>query len=224
MLLAAVAALEVAVVLHNADDGLAHHLSHADSLGDDQGDQVLGRGDHHDAVHGDGLVDGQGHVAGSGGHVDEQVVQLAPQDVGPELLDHAADQAAAPDNGIAGVFQQQVQGHDLDAFQGQLGQDVLAVTHSTGVQAESLGDGGTGDVGVHDAHLVALLCHGNCQVGGDRGLADAALTGHDGVNVLDGGVLVQGCNEVLLFHVGAAGAASAAVMGTCFRHIEYFLS
>ncbi len=32
-----------------------------------RGDQVLGRGDHHDPVHGDGLEDGQGHIARSGG-------------------------------------------------------------------------------------------------------------------------------------------------------------
>ncbi len=57
-------------------------------------------GHHHDAVHGDGLEHREGHVAGSGGHVDEQVVQLAPTHVGPELLDHAGQEAAPPDHGV----------------------------------------------------------------------------------------------------------------------------
>ena len=196
-----------------------HHLSHTNGLGHDEGHQVLGRGHDHDAVHGDGLEHGQGHVAGSGGHVNEQVVQLAPAHVAPELLDHAAEQAAAPDDGVALVLQQEVQGDDFDAAGGELREDALAVAHGAGVQAEGGGDGGAGDVGVHDADLVALLGHGGGQAGGGGALAHAALTGHDGVDVLDGRVLVQGRDEVFcLGVVVAACAARAAIMGTFFRH------
>ena len=218
MLLPAVGALEITVILHHAQDGLVHHLGHADRLGDDEGDQVLGRGDHHDPVHGDGLEDGQGHIARSGGHVNEQIVQLAPAHVGPELFDHAAQQAAPPDHRVSLVLQQQVQGDDLDAPGGEFGEDALPVPHGAGVQAEGGGDGGAGDVGVHDAHFITPLGHGGGQGGGGGALAHAALAGHDGVDVLDGRVLVQRCNEVFGVHVLTAGAAGAAVMGTFFRH------
>ena len=218
MLLPAVGALEVAVVLHHSQDGLAHHVGHAHGLGDDEGHQVLGGGHHHDAVHGDGLEHREGHVAGSGGHVDEQVVQLAPTHVGPELLDHAGQEAAPPDHGVPLVLQQEVQGDHFNPPGGDFGEDALPVPHGPLGEAEGGGDGGAGDVGVHDAHLVAPLGHGGGQGGGGGALADAALAGHDGIDVLDGGILVQGCDEVLGIHVVAAGPAGAAVMGTFFRH------
>ena len=40
------------------------------------------------------------------GYVDEHDVYVAPHDVRPELFDRAADDGAAPDNGIGVVFQQ----------------------------------------------------------------------------------------------------------------------
>ena len=51
----------------------------------DHGNQVLGGGDHDHPVHGEGLEDGEGHVAGAGGHVHEHIVHVAPDDLLPEL-------------------------------------------------------------------------------------------------------------------------------------------
>ena len=63
-----------------------------------------------------GLEHRQRHVAGSGRHIHEQIVHLAPDHVGPELLDGAGDDRAAPDDrGRSRSRSEQVQAHDLDA-------------------------------------------------------------------------------------------------------------
>ena len=88
----------------------------------------------------DGLKDAQRHVAGARRHIDEEVVDI-PEDVGPELGDHAADDGAAPDDGICLMLQQQVHGHQLDAGGGGHGHDGVALRHGAAVDAEGLGDG-----------------------------------------------------------------------------------
>ena len=63
-----------------AQNGDVHHLGHLDGLGDNHAHQILGGGDHHDAVHRQGLEHRQGHIAGSGGHIHKQVVHVAPDE------------------------------------------------------------------------------------------------------------------------------------------------
>ena len=48
------------------------------------------------------------------------------------------------------------------------------------MEAEGLRDGRTGDVGVHDGGLLAVFGSGAGQKRSDEGLADAALTGRNG--------------------------------------------
>ena len=115
VLLAAVGAAEVAVVLHQAQNGDVHHLGHLDGLGDNHAHQILGGGDDDDAVHREGLEHRQGHVAGSGGHIPKEIAHLAPDDVGPELLDRAGDDRAAPDDRVGLVLGEEVETHDLNA-------------------------------------------------------------------------------------------------------------
>ena len=67
MLLAAVGALEVAVVLHQTQDGDVHELSHLDRLGDDHAHQVLA------VIDGDKATFGTPVVAGA--KVDASVVK-----------------------------------------------------------------------------------------------------------------------------------------------------
>lgn len=62
------------------------------------------------------------------------------------------------------------------------------------MDAEGLGDGGTGDVGIQNADLMAPAAHGDRQLAGDHGLSDAALAGHDAEHLTDVGfgmVLLQ---------------------------------
>lgn len=103
-LFAAVGAEEVAHVFDDAYDGDGHHFGHLDGLFDDHADKLLGGGDDDDAVKRERLEDAQGDVAGAGGHIDEEIVYV-PDDVGPELGHDAADDRAAPDDGVGFVIQ-----------------------------------------------------------------------------------------------------------------------
>ena len=218
VLLAAVRALEVAVVLHQAQHGNVHHLGHLDGLGDDHAHQILGRGDHDDPVHREGLEHSQGHVTGSGRHIHEEIVQLAPDDIGPELLDSAGNDRAAPDDGVGLILGEEVEAHHLHPALGGLGVDAQLAARGPGVDAESLGDGGAGDVGVQDADLLAQAGHGAGQRGGHQALADAALSADHGDDLLDVGELMGRDLEALgAGALRAALAAGGAVVGA-FRH------
>ena len=113
------------------------------------------------------------------------------------------------------IGQQQVGAHDLDAGPGGHGEQPGLAAHGLAVDAEGLGDGGAGDVGVQDAHLMAPAAHGDRQLAGDHGLAHAALAGHDAVHLADVGVRVVLLQKGLgLLPFAAALAAGGAVMGT----------
>ena len=216
-LLPAVRAGDIAHVLHQAHDGDLHHLRHLDGLLHHHAHQLLGGGHDDDAVQGNGLEHAEGHVAGSRRHIHEQIVAV-PQHVGPELLDHAGDDRAPPDDRVRLVGQQQVGAHHLDAGLGDHGIQARLAAHGLAVDTEGLGDGGTGDVGIQNADLMAPAAHGDRQLAGDHGLADAALAGHDAEHLADVGfgmvLLQQGLG---LLPLAAALAAGGAVMGA-FAH------
>ena len=56
------------------------------------------------------------------------------------------------------------------------------------MDAEGLGDGGAGDISVQNTDLIAPAAHGNSQLAGDHGLAYAALTGYDTIDLAHMGV------------------------------------
>ena len=86
------------------------------------------------------------------------------------------------------------------------------------MDAEGLGDGGTGDVGVQHAYGIATAAHGDGQLAGDHGLTHAALAGHDAVDLAHPGVGIMLLQQGLgLLPLPAALAAGGAVMGT-FAH------
>lgn len=83
---AAVRTYEVAVVLYDTEHRNAHHLCHLVGFHDDHAHQILrGRYDHY-AVYRKRLENGQRNITGSWRHIDEEIVQVAPDDVGPELF------------------------------------------------------------------------------------------------------------------------------------------
>ena len=195
-----------------------HHLGHAYGLGHDHGDKLLRRGDDHDAVHRQGLEDRQGHVARSGRHVDEQIVDIFPHDVRPELLDGAGDDRAAPDDGVGLVREQEVDGHDLDAGAGAVGiQEVLAA-HGAAVDAEGLRDGRAGDVGIEHGRLMAAALHLAGEQARHEALADAALAGHDGDDLADLGLWIGLRLQALRLALRTGFAAARAIASAGFTH------
>ena len=192
-----------------------HHLGHLHRLGDDHAHQVLGRGDHHNAVNGEGLEHGEGHVAGSRGHVHKHIVYISPDHVAPELLDGTGDDGAPPDHRVGLVLGEQVEAHDADAGLGLGGIDAQLAALGPGVDAEGGGDGGAGDVGVQHGHLLAHAAHGHRQGGGHQALAHAALAADHGDDLSDVGQAVGGDVEVLgRSTLPAALTAGGAVVGT----------
>ena len=215
-LLPAVGTGDIAHVLHQAHNGDVHHLGHFHGLLHHHAHQLLGAGHDDDAVHRQGLEHVQGYVAGSGRHIHEHIVHVLPQHVPPELLHHAADDGAAPDDGVSLVLQQQIYAHQLDAGAGDDGEDGILGGRGPAMDTEGLGDGGTGDVGVQHRHIVAPALHGDGQLAGDHGLADAALAGHHAVNLADPAALPQGLDleGAAPLALGAAFTAAAAIVGT----------
>ena len=214
---AAVGTDEIAHVLHKADDGDRHLLRHLHGLLHHHADKLLRGGDDHDAGERDGLKDAQRHVAGARRHIDEEVVDV-PENVGPELGDHAADDGAAPDDGIGLIVEQKVDGHDLDAGRADAGQEGVFRADGLLVHPERLRDGGAGDVGVQNADAIALAAQADGELARDHRLADAALAGHDAEHLADVrigvGLFQKGLGTGALT---AAFAAGRAVVGA-FTH------
>ena len=191
-----------------------HHLGHLDGLADDHADQFLRAGHDDDAVHRQRLEDGQRHIAGSRGHIDEEKVNV-PHNLLPELLDSARNDGAAPDNGGLGVIEQKVDAHNFHAGAAANRIDAGAVAGGGTLDAEQAGDGRTGDVSVQHTGLEAEAAHRDGQHRAGHAFADAALAGNDADHFLDTAALVR--RLMLRCAVVTAGTAAAAIVGT-FAH------
>ncbi len=123
------------------------------------------------------LRDRDGDVAGAGRQVHQQDVEVAPVDVGEELLQRAVQHRPAPhDRGV--VLGEHADRDDLHAVRGRrhdhrldLGRLVLDAEHARHREAV--------DVGVDDPDVQAAGGHRGGQVDRDGALADAALAGRD---------------------------------------------
>ena len=210
---AAVGTEQVAHVLHHAHNGHIHHLRHLHRLLHHHTHQILGGGHDDDSVQGEGLKHAQGHVPGARRHVHEEVVHV-PDHVRPELGNHAADHRAPPEDRVRLVVQQEVDAHELDAGGGGHGEHPPLVRHGPLVDAEDLGDGGAGDIGVQNADSAARPAGQHRQLAGDHGLAHAALAGDNAVDLIHpGGGVVLLQKGLGLGALPAALAAGAAIMG-----------
>ena len=178
-----------------------------------------GAGHDDDAVHRQSLEHVQGHVTGSGRHIHEHIVHVLPQHVAPELLDHAADDGAAPDDGVGLVLQQQVHAHQLDAGAGDDGEDSVLGGGGPAMDTEGLGDGGAGDVGVENGGFKAAALHGNSQHRGDKAFAYAAFAADNADDLFDIAHLIHGRKKALRILAGRTFlAAAGAVVRTIFAH------
>jgi len=216
--LAAVRADDVAHVFYDAQHGHLHHLSHVHGLCHDHAYQLLRACHHNDAIHRQALEHGQGHITGARGHIHEQEIHVLPDHIGPELLDRTGNDRAAPHNGVFLVLHQQIDAHYINAHAALDGPAALVVRHGTAMNAEQLGDGRAGDIGIQNATMVATAGHGTGQQSAGHALAHAALAGNNADDLFHTAVRVGG----IVLRSGIAGrtgcTAIRAVMGTFFAH------
>ena len=128
----AVGGHELAHVLDDADD---LHVRAARHVGDPGRDLLRGEGRSGDHQHlGLRQHARQPHldVAGAGRHVDEQVVHVAPPDVGEELLERLGEDQAAPHQRGALVVDEEPHRHDLERAGGPAGSSRSAPTRRSG--------------------------------------------------------------------------------------------
>ena len=137
----------------------------------------LRRGDEHQVGLGQQLAERDRDVAGARRHVDHQVVELAPVDVGEELLERAVEHRAAPHDGAVGV-EEEPDRHHLQLV-GDRRHDHLVDHHRPAGHAQHARDRVAVDVGVDHADLGAVRGQRGRQVRRQRRLADAALAGRD---------------------------------------------
>ena len=142
------------------------------------------RSDDHDAGEGNGLENAERHIAGARRYINEQIIHI-PQNVCPELLNNAADDRTAPDDGIRLVVEQEVDGHDLDAGRTEAGQKRVLRADGLVVYAEGFGNGWTGDIGVQNADAVSLAAQADGKLAGDHRFTDAAFSGDNAEHLAD---------------------------------------
>ena len=87
------------------------------------------------------------------------------------------------------------------------------------MDAEGLGDGGAGDVGVQHGGTAAPALHSDGQLAGDHGLAHAALAGDHAVDLAHAAARMEGLlfKYVDFLALAATFAAGAAIM-CAFAH------
>ena len=144
----------------------------------------LGRRHEDGAADRDGLGQGQLGVGRAGRQVDDEVVELAPLDVAQELLDRATDERPAPHDGLA-VRDEELDRDRLDAVALERRDLVVGAGLGLALDAHHQRDVRARDVAVEQADAGARLGEGHGEVDADRALADAALAGRDGDDVLD---------------------------------------
>ena len=158
-LFAAVRAGEIAHILDEAENRHIHQSSHLDRLFHDHRDQILRTGHNDDPVYRQGLKNGQRDISGSRRHIDEHIVHITPDNIRPELGHGPGNHRAAPDDGIGLVLEQQVDRHDLDTGAGLNRQDPQLIADRTGLEAEHLGNGRAGDIGVQHGDVMPAAAH-----------------------------------------------------------------
>ena len=137
---------------------------HTDALACIGQGHLLGGADHHGPGNGQGLYQCQVDVAGARWQVDEEIVQFAPVGISDQLLQGVAGHGSTPQNGIL-LVDKEADGEHLDTIIlsrfdqfASFGFDHVGTSL---LQVEHFGLGGSEDVGIQQAHLVALQSQGN---------------------------------------------------------------
>ena len=88
------------------------------------------------------------------------------------------------------------------------------------MDAEGLGDRGAGDIGIQNTDLIAPAAHGNSQLAGDHGLAYAALTGYDTIDLAHMGIGMVSLQQGLRLPGSTALPTTGAVVRTFTHKLE----
>ncbi len=153
-------------------------LEHGDGAARvDQGEVLRGR---HDDRAGQRrlLRHGELHVAGAGGHINDEGVEFAPGDIAQKLRQRLGDHRPPPDHWRI-FIDEKAHGHDLDAM-GLEGNELAAFDLGLFIEAEEPRRRRAINVGVEEADAPPLRGEAERKIGGRRRFADAALARGDG--------------------------------------------
>ncbi len=148
-------------------------------------------------------------VARARRHVDDQVVERAPARVGEHLGERLRDHRAAPGHGLVGI-DQEADRHDRQTVAaGRIERLAVGRRRPRALQAHHARQARAVDVGVEQPDPGALGREGECQIRGDRRLADATLAGGDRDDVRDLGQrplprIGDECRDAGLDRIGGA--------------------
>src|SRR5690606_5277805 len=173
-------------VLDHAEDRDADLLEHLQPLARVDECDVLRRGHDDGTRDRDLLRERELDIAGAGGQIDDEIVEVAPARVLQELLERLSHHRPAPHHGGVDVDEKP----DGDCLQPMAlhGLEVLTVFRfGTPGDAEHRRLRGTVDVGIEYAYRRPLGRKGERQIDCGGGLSDAALPRGDGNDVLDSG-------------------------------------
>jgi hypothetical protein len=172
-------------VLDDAEDGDIHLLEHLQALARVDQRDVLWRGDDHGAGHRHLLRQRQLDVAGARRHVDDQVIEIAPVGLAEQLVERLGHHRTAPDHRRLDI-DHEADRHRLQAV-GLQRLHALAVVRLRLLagQAQHLRLRRAIDVGIQNTDTGAFLGQRQGQIDRRRALADAALAGGHGNDVLD---------------------------------------
>ncbi len=184
--LVAVRADEGAHVFDDAEDfdvDLAEHFDGFANVGEGDG---RWSGDNDGAGDRDGLDQGELDVAGARRKIDQEIVELAPDDAAQELRDDAVQHRAAPNHRCVAGAEQAHRDH-LDALRFDRMNALVGRGPRFFLRAEHDGDVRAVDVSVEQADLVAEFRESERKIDGDCGFADAAFAAGDGDEIFYAG-------------------------------------
>ena len=118
----------------------------------------------------------QRHITGSWRHINKQEVQFAPDHIAPELFYHIGNDRTSPDHRILFVWNQKVQGHDLDPILCDNRDDPVVISHCRSVKTIHFGNGGTCDIVSRIPIANLFLPYGFAKVAVTYGFTHAAFS------------------------------------------------
>jgi hypothetical protein len=191
-------------VLDDAEDGDADLLEHLEPLaGVDQGD-VLGRGDDDRSGHRHALGKRQLDVAGTGGQVHHQVIDVPPLGFVQQLLQRLGHHRSPPHHRGVGV-DQETDRHGLDAVSLHRLEALAVARFRPAADAEHDRLRWAVNIGVENADARTLRRQPEREVDRGGALAHPALAGGDGDDVLDAGnqldAALHGVRDDLHLHI-----------------------
>ncbi len=130
------------------------------------------------SARGQQLAERDRDVAGPRRHVHDEHVDLAPVDVGEELLERAVEHRPAPHHRLVAALEEEADRHQLQVVLHRR-HDQLVHRDRSLPDAEHVRDRVPVDVRVEHADAVAELRERDREVRGERRLADAALAAGD---------------------------------------------